>query len=474
VFDDAHLVHLAALRDCGIVSRLKDIDEDGFSSEGRPLNYHHAAADEYLPSVTHIENSGLQIDYGKERILAAIRMPYYRAALTGIVPNAGDCGRGQRVGPSRLADVLAGIAPEEKWLADVGRASTLCAKLQRYRTKAKPDRDRWRKLLDMEPRLFREAGLAILRRGDTPESQVMLTLDYGRSVFHGAMDRNQITLVAFGKAFTQGPGTLYNAGRGGIKYTEDPRLKSFNDGRVSLGHNVVTVDQQNQLSCVGKLLAWSDRAAYQVAVSMVDGIGPGVRHTRGVVLTDGVILVFDRVRSATVHSYDLVYHNFGELSIADGWSAAPPEKPLGTTGNYDNVVDPKELAGRSLLRATWDLTRQYPHWRAKPKIDESKLPPIHLGFWRLPVEGSRIYTGATGLNNHNTGIMSERTPTVIHRVRAREEDWVTVLEPYQQEPRVVAVEAGKDRRVIVTLRDGKCIATSLEQLIQRYPASAGE
>lgn len=464
VFDDAHMVYLATQRDCGLISRLQDIDADGFSSEGRPLNYHHAAADEYLPSVTHLENSGLKIAYGKERILAAVRMPFYRATLSGLVPNTGDCGRGQRIGPNRLADILAGIAPDQKWLVDAGRGSTIPAKLRRHRQGIQPERDRWKKLLENGPRLFPHAGFAILRAGDTPETQIMLTLDYGRNVFHGALDRNQITLFAFGKVFTHGPGSLYNAGSGGIKYNEDPRLKSFNDGRVSLANNVIVVDQTSQLTCVGQLLAWSDRPDFQVAVSRVNGIRPGVSHTRGVVLTNGTVLIFDRVESDEDHEVDFVYHNFGELTFAQGWQTSPTTSP-GKTGNYDNLVDPVRLQGNGSLKATWDLTRQYPHWRKDMKVDESSLPPIHLAFWHLPIDGGRLFSGSTGLNNSNTMIISDQAPSIIHRVSAKQVEYVTVLEPYKEKTSVASVERDANQRIIVTWTNGKEMKTSIDELI---------
>lgn len=467
VFDDAYLVWIATQRDCGLVSRLRDIDEDGFSSEGRPLNYHYAAASEYLPSVTHLENSGLAVDYGKERILEAMRMPFARATLTGQVPNAGDCGRGQRVGPVHLADILVGIAPEQEWLLDIGRNSTLSAKLRNHEAGRTPRSDSWRSMLETSPRLFRQAGLAILRSGDTAEEQVMLTLDYGRSVFHGALDRNQITLSAFGKIFTHGPGTRYNAGRGGIQYNDDPRLLTFDGGRVSLAHNVIVVDRISLRNCIGRLLAWSPRPDFQAAVSRVDGIQPGVAHTRGVVLTRGVVIMLDRVESEDEHLYDNVYHNFGELTLGQGWSGSAAA-PLGDTGNYDNVVDPQQLSGDGVFRANWDLTRQYPYWRENNKVDEATLPPIRLAFWRLPVAGATLYSGVTGLNNCNTGIMSDRAPTIIHRVRARNAEFATVLEPYKTDRRVSGLEQAADGAVRVTFTEGDPVVVSLEQLIERF------
>jgi hypothetical protein len=466
VFDDATLVHTGLLRDCGLVSRLKDIDDDGFSSEGRPLNYHHAAADEYLPSVAFLENSGLKINYGKQRILQAIRMPFLRATLSGVVPNAGDCGRGQGVRPSSLADMLIAVAPEEKWLVDIGRGSTLESKIQRLRTNYEYDREAWKQALGTTPHLFKQAGLAILRSGDTPEAQIMLTLDYGRSVFHNAMDRNQITLSAFGKIFTHGTGSLYNAGSGGITYNDDPRMKSFIDGRVSLSNNVLVVDQTSQLQCVGKLLAWSDDPKRQVAVSRVAGLSPGVTHTRVVVLSHGVIVMIDEIKSEAEHSYDLVYHNFGKLTWGGGWSAAACE-PLGSTGNYDNIADPQRLFGNGTLAATWDLRLQYAPNPRKP-IDERALEPVHLGFHQIAPTGTTFYTGKTGLNNSNTRIMADEVATVISRVREKNARFVTVLEPYRQTSNVHELKVKPGGSVSVELKSGETIIASLDSLLAKH------
>ncbi len=462
-FRDAHMVYLALLRDCGLISRLADIDADGFSSEGRPLNYHGAAANEYMPSLVYLDQSGLGIPYGKERVLAAIRMPYRRAALNGTVPNAGDCGRGQGVGASHLADFLMGIAPEAKWLGDIGGDGTLWAKLARYRSGQAASRDGWRSLLETGPVVFRSTGMAILRSGKTADEQVMATLDYGRNVFHGAMDRNQITLMAFGLVFTHGPGSLYNVGSGGVEKSEDPRLKSFISGALSLTHNVVVADQTNQLPSVGRLIAWSDRPERQVAVSQVDGIYPGVSHTRAMVLQDGLVVLFDRVRSEREHEYDLVYHNFGELRPGEGWTVASLSQPLGRTGNYGNLIDPKELRGSGVVRAEWDLSNQVSRVEGR---GETKPPRARLAFWQSRTDDSRIYSAVTGLNNPNTRVVPDAAPTLIQRMRAKDFDRVTVLEPHRGEPRVTAVDAPAPGVATLTLAGGRKIALALDELIR--------
>lgn len=468
-FNDATMVWKATLRDSGLISRLSDIDRDGFSSEGRPLNYHGAAANEYIPSTAHFANSGIKINFGLDRVIKAVRMPYERGMLNGIVPNTGDSGRGMRLGASILADMLAGVAPEEEWLLDIGNGATIESRLARYRKGEEQKGSNWKSLLSTKPHLFADAGLAILRSGDDVDNQVMLTLDYGRSVFHGALDRNQITLGAFGKIFTHGPGSLYNAGSGGIQRSEDERLRSFIGGHMSLTHNVLVIDQVSQMPAVGRLLAWSDDPARQVAVSEVAGIAPGVTHTRGALLQHGIVVLFDKVRADKKHSFDMVYHNFGDLTFGKGFSTTPVIEPLGKTGNYEKLVDPMKIQGAPPLEATWDLTLQYPSWNPNYKTNESALPTIKLRMIQSAESGAEFYTAKTGLNNTNTNIMADAAPSIIQRVDSDHMNLVTVLEPVKGETRIVSVEqVGKDG-VRVKLKDGKVIEASLTDLIKSHP-----
>ena len=255
VFDDANMVRWALQRDSGLLARLGDLDDDGFSSEGRPLNYHLAAMDEYLTSLVYLENSGLKVDIPKERLLKALRMPFSRATLTGAVPMTGDMGRGYTLRNTKLADEMFALFPDQKWLFEIGGQSNLTAQAHALKTGQSPDKEGWKSLLETQPRLYKNAGFAILREGDTPQSQIMATLDWGRNPVHGAFDRNQFTLSAFGKAFTAGPGSLYNAGKGGATFGDDADLKAF-VGYSTLAHNLITVDGQDQLPSVGKLLKW--------------------------------------------------------------------------------------------------------------------------------------------------------------------------------------------------------------------------
>ena len=446
VFDDANLVHWALNTDAGLLSRLKDIDADGFSSEGRPINYHFAAMTEYLPSLAFLRNSGLDPGDFKARLLAAIKMPYERATLWGVVPNTGDCGRGVRVSNNSLADQILALFPEETWLLDIGRDSTISAKLLRAKTGKPADPQGYRKLLETTPHLFKEAGMAILRTGDQPEDQIMATLDYGRNPMHGHLDRNQITLSAFNRIFSHGIGSTYNAGSGGITKSTDPKLLSFMS-QGSLGQNVVLVDSLNQRPSIGELLAW--KPEQQAVSAIVQGIAPGVNHTRTLVLQDGLVILFDQLDSAQPHTYDFTYHNFGVLSLGSGWKATPVTTPLAETANYQNLIDLQKLTGTGPVHLEWDLTGEAP----KPKKGETAdTTPVGLALWQLPMAGAEVYTASTAMNNPNTGKVPDTVPSIITRVPGvKTARFVTVLEPYRQKPTVTGIEAINGR---VTIRRG--------------------
>jgi len=461
-FDDAHFVWEAVRSDVGIANRLSDIDADGFSSEGRPLNYHFAAMTEYVDSILHLQNSGIEVDLPLERLLEAARMPFLRATLSGRVPNAADCARWQSVHRTSVLGQVAAVFPREDWLVEVGGVRTLSTQVRAYESGLAFDGEAWRRHVTPDPVLFADAGMAILRRGDTEEEQIMLTLDYGESLFHAHRDRNQITLFAFGKTFTHGPGTLYNVGSGGMNRVRDPDLEAF-IGNRSLGQNIVLVDASDQSRVIGELVAWDasdpDR---QVAVSrVVDGY-PGVTHTRGVVLTEGVVLVFDRLEATEERLFDFVYHNFGEWSVGEGWSALPRDEPLATTANYHRIKDLHQLEGEGWLRLHWDLSNQVPEG-AEP---EATL--IGLNLWQAPMEGGEAYVGITGLNNPNTLTVPDGAPSLIRRVRGSGVTYVTVLEPYRESGEVTAVEAVGDEGVRVRFADGRTVEANLADLILEH------
>jgi hypothetical protein len=472
VFNDSNLVQFALNSDPGLISRLADIDEDGFSSEGRPPNYHTAAMDEYLPAMGILHNSGLNVKFPKDRLLAAIKMLYERATLWDMIPSTGDCARGGGLVMNSLqAEQLLPVFPDQPWLLDIARNGTLMSKLQRLAQGKAYNKEGFRQLLSSKPRLFKTAGLAILRSGETPETQIMATLDYGRNPMHAHLDRNQITLSAFGKMFTHGPGTVYNIGSGGFTRSTDPKLNSF-CGAGSLGQNVILVDQLNQLRAIGKLVAWSDKPDNQFVTARVNGIAPGVDHTRTVALRDGLVIVIDRVDSADEHTYDFVYHNLGILTAGPGWQTKPVSAPLGKTANYENLIDPAQLTGSGPVRLNWDLTAQVkpaptpvPGKKAATPAPVPEPAPVHLALWQLPVEGSEHYTATTGMNNMNTSEIPAPAPSLITRKKAKTAAFVTVLEPFHDKPTVTGLTGTPEKFTIE--REGKPLTISSDEFLPK-------
>lgn len=470
VFDDANLVNWALNHDAGVLSRLNDINAEGFSSEGRTITYHLAGLTESIPSLGYAVRSGLQIDLPVKRLAAALAMPFERAALNGIIPSYGDAARGLRATTTPLADDVLELAPNEKWLADIGRGSSVPMILSNQR----PARDAWLKRLETKPRLYPETGFAILRTGDTADDQIMATLDWGRSVFHAHLDRNQITLQAFGKIFSQGPGSLYNVGSGGITKSKDPKLNSF-AGQSSLSHNVILVDQLDQSPAYGKLLAWNAEPNMQVAISEVKGIAKGVSHTRALVLTHQVVVMLDRIQGEQTHTYDFIYHNLGTMTPASGWTVSPVDVPLGNTANYPNLTDlsiAKSSNAGSPIHLTWDLTQNVPPARparknAKP-VEPPVLPVVKLDLWQLAAKEGKFYTATTGLNNTDNGNMPDTAPSLIQRVQGKEGFFATVLEPNKGTSRIKSIAAAGNDGVTIQFTDGKSVTLKLDELIKRH------
>ena len=455
VFDDANLIRWALLNDTGLLNRLADITPDGFSSEGRPVSYHYGAMAEYLPTLTYVVRSGLNVTIPRQNLAEALLMPYRRASLWGRIPSTGDCGRGLSIGSNPLtAQMMEIVGDSTPELAYALRSPSVAP-------------DEWRKLLETKPRLFEAAGLAILRSGDTTDTQIMATLDYGRNVFHSHLDRNQFTLLAFGKSFTMGPGSGYNVGSGGMVAGEHPTLSAFRSN-ASLAQNVILVDTRNQEPAIGKLRGWGNEKDRCWAASEVNGIHPGVTHERGVMLQDGIIIMLDRITGDTPHTYDWVYHNLGTFTLADNWTATPLEKPLAEHNLYDKLVNPARLTGTTPLHATWDLS-----WNLTPNIikdlqkREVAPSPIKLALWQLSSHANEIYSAVTGINNQDTIRMPDSAPSLICRASDKSVTWLTVLEPYKEVPRVTGVETSGSFGIKVHLTNGKTITTEWSKITNR-------
>ncbi|MEI8313491.1 MAG: hypothetical protein WCH98_22305, partial [Verrucomicrobiota bacterium] len=236
--------------------------------------------------------------------------------------------------------------------------------------------------------------------------------------------------------------------------------------------NVILVDQLNQLRAIGKLVAWSDKPDNQFVTARVNGIAPGVDHTRTVALRDGLVIVIDRVDSADEHVYDFVYHNLGILSTGPGWQAKPVSAPLGKTANYENLIDPAQLTGSGPVRLNWDLTAQVkpaptpvPGKKAAAPTPPPEPAPVHLALWQLPVEGSEHYTATTGMNDMNTSEIPAPAPSLITRKKAKTTSFVTVLEPFHDKPAVTGLTGTPEKFTIE--REGKPLTLTANDFLSK-------
>ncbi|MDP6355032.1 MAG: heparinase II/III family protein, partial [Planctomycetota bacterium] len=438
---DANILHRGLAYDSGLMKRLTDIKPDGFSSEGRPLNYHYSSMNEYIHAVPLVRNSGLAIDFPYDLLKAALRMPYERATLSGYVPVTGDNGCGMSVHPSPLCDVVYDLFPNEEWLYQAGARSTPHTFLKSLKEKP-PEKDAWKKAIKTEPTLFPQAGFAILRSGNVPEEQVYLTLDYGENPMHAALDRLQITLWAFGHCFTQGPGSNYNAPSNFERGHEKAMAFISHD---SLGNNVVMVDGANQSPAIGQLIAWApelktDAGLCQGVAAEVEGHYPDVTHRRAVFLIRGTVVILDDLSSNRTHTYDFVYHNFGKLSPGKGWKFQETSKPLGDKANYPNIRNLQRVTGSGDLRLLWKLPNK-----------------LSLDFWHAGTEGE-IYTGLTGMNNGETRKVGEDTPSVFIRSRGESRRFSSVLQPLKGKSQVASIKPLDHRKEVgveIRFTDGK-------------------
>ena len=179
--------------------------------------------------------------------------------------------------------------------------------------------------------------------------------------------------------------------------------------------------------------------------------------------------MLDRLESDAEHVYDFVYHNFGALSQGEGWTTQTVQQPLGRTANYESIVDPKRLSGQGPVRLDWDLSRQV-HYDVQEARDKKGEPfaPVHLALWQRQVEGGEVYIGTTGLNNPNTGYVPDGAPSLLHRVRARSVQFVTVLEPYKDKRRVTAIEPAGEDGVTIQIEGAPALTVGLDELVRRY------
>ena len=175
-------------------------------------------------------------------------------------------------------------------------------------------------------------------------------------------------------------------------------------------------------------------------------------------LTDGIIVLLDRIESKQEHVYDWIYHNFGELQFGATWQGQPATTSLGESSVYRSIVEPQMLNGKGALKARWDLTQQFSSYR------KETAAPTFLNLWHDGPQG-QYFTGKTGLNNTNTLTLPDAAPTLIHRVRARNADFFSVLEPTTGASKIKSVTRANGA-LQIEMSDGKTVRASLDEWLR--------
>ena len=399
---DANVLYRGTAYPSGVLARLRDITPDGFSSEGGPLNYHRAAMNEWLPSLKLLAHSPVGWGDTRKRALAAVMMPILRADLDGIVYSTGNSGAawGKVSLKNDLAEKVFG--PEE---------------FPRQRAFSK------------EPVLFRDGGWAILRRGDTAETQVTVNFDYGPSHHHGDLDRLILAIHAYKTPLSADPGSTYNFS---TSASAGP-AESITSGPFV--HNTVVVDGKDQVSGGGELVTWQVLGKAQAASAQTASVYPGVTWRRSIVLVGGVVVVDDAVWSDAVHRYELAWHHMGDFKLAGGCQAAALDKPLGA-GEYQRLLNPRRVTG-SPLEAEW--ARQ----------------GVRLRLWQPVESGQLAFAAQTGICFDN--VRGAAVDGLYTRREGKAARFVTVLEPTRGERLVRRAAARTDptRSVVeLDLADG--------------------
>lgn len=394
---DANVLYRGTMYPTGIVGRMGDISPDGFSDEGSALNYHFGAMNEWLPSIQLLMAS--KMDWGSitDRALAALRMPLERAALSGQAYCTGNSGSAYYSVALDHPDFMLAdkIFDAKQWPRDRAYSTT--------------------------PKLWPDAGWAILRTGTHADDQIVVNLDFGRSHGHGDLDRMNLGLQAFGAPLAADPGSTYNYNQNA---TEGPASKTMDSPFVS---NTIIVDAKPQLRGGGKLVSWQTTPQMQAVVAEIDGIYPGVHWRRSVALMNGVVLVVDDLSSDQPHRYECAWHHLGKPKT-DG----EPMPPSFSQGEYGKLLNPKKIDGTE-IQFDW------------------KYQNVWLRLWQLAPQHTLAYSAETGICWDN--IRGLPIVGVYTRTEGRTARFISALDPSKDEPRLRSLNSDGEK-IILQWLDG--------------------
>ncbi len=141
----------------------------------------------------------------------------------------------------------------------------------------------------------------------------------------------------------------------------------------------------------------------------VDHAYTGVNLKRSLYLGDNYLIVHDRIHSSRFHTYDWVYHNYGNLISSLSLKSLP--KSPGNGNGYEYL----ESLQQTMTNDSWQTT-----WQRHP---------FNVRLTMLGSPNTQVITA------QGPGMpLSERLPMVIARRKGTQTGYITVLEWYEKQP----------------------------------------
>ncbi len=306
--------------------------------------------------------------------------------------------------------------PKYLAIAQVGRRNSLDALL--WGVDALPPAPK----LALKSKVFQGLGAAVLRQG-SGEEQLYVHLDYGpHGGGHGHRDKLAVILFGLGKQLAPDPGRLAYAA---------PLQRTWY--KHTFAHNTVCVDGKDQRATTGKLAFFSAQPGLAVAVAECGSAYPGVVMQRTLALTDSYLIDVFRVAGKRAHTYDWVWHNYGELR--PGMATEPRKRALGKSSGYPHMT--------GISSAATDAS-----WRA-----DFVQPGANVRVTMLGQPSTQLYFGM-GIGNK-----MRPCPMIVVRRETQATTFVSVIEPFRDEPLVTGLRplevAGDDEAFAIEIQRGE-------------------
>lgn len=181
---------------------------------------------------------------------------------------------------------------------------------------------------------FNNIGICTLRGAD----DLMVTLDHGRFLDHGHLDKLGFTL------FANGVTAMPEYGSPGFGSELVRWSKS------TAGHNTVVVDGVDQQQSEKMGLVLHHAGGYiQCAEAVADDCHPGVTHMRKVVVVGSTCIVADRLISADEHDYDWLVRCEGDPHLDGDYVATDID-----TQAYELVKQDRAFSVAECCKLRWE------------------------------------------------------------------------------------------------------------------------